>query len=301
MAENSNIEWCHHTFNPWMGCTKVSEACKFCYAEVQTGRFKQVGWGPAAARKLTSGAYWKQPYRWDARAYALGERQRVFCASLADVFDDHHSIAFFWRNDLWRLISETRHLDWLLLTKRPENIAQYLPDDWGSGYPNVWLGTTVENQQRADERIPELLKIPAKVHFLSCEPLLGQVNLSQSYRDFLKGWDTEPECCGNPQIQFDADEYGNPVPVGQECCGSPDPLQVQTHKLDWIICGGESAPDDKRRDMNPMWARSLRDQCQAAGVPFLFKQHSGRNQKHIKSLGRVLDGVVHDGYPEVAA
>ncbi len=178
MAENTKIEWADHTFNAWLGCQKVSPACDNCYAENWAERFGQVEWGPKAERKRTSRHNWAKPIKWNNWASKNGQRQRVFCASLADVFDNRAPEGT--RDDLWSLIRSTRSLDWLLLTKRPQNIVKMLPDDWGpDGYPNVWLGTTVENQEEAERRIPHLLAAPAPVHFLSCEPLLGHVDLSE--------------------------------------------------------------------------------------------------------------------------
>ncbi|GAA4218717.1 protein gp37 [Sagittula marina] len=178
MAENSGIEWTTHTFNPWIGCTRVSAACDNCYAEAWDNRFGGERWGPHAPRTRTSDANWKRVMTWHRKAPGGGRRHRVFCASLADVFDNHRSIQPEWRADLWRLIRRTPYLDWLLLTKRPQNIARYLPEDWGNGYPNVWLGATVESQKEAD-RLAHLTAVPAVVHFLSMEPLLGPVDLSQ--------------------------------------------------------------------------------------------------------------------------
>lgn len=173
--ENSKIEWTDHTFNCWIGCTKVSEACRLCYAKtLADDRFGWAPWGAGKPRVRTSAEYWKQPLRWNRRATAQGRRARVFCASLADVFDAE--VPQEWRDDLWALIRITTGLDWLLLTKRPENIT--LPANWGSGWANVWLGVTAENQRRADERLPVLLAIPSVVHFASCEPLLEHLDLS---------------------------------------------------------------------------------------------------------------------------
>lgn len=177
MAENSNIEWCHHTFNPWMGCTKVSAACDNCYAEnMMDTRFGQVQWGPHGARRLTSAANWKKPAQWNKRLEGTGRRERVFCASLADVFDNHKSIQDEWRVRLFALIEDTPNLDWLLLTKRPQNIGKW--EGYNGDWPdNIWLGTSVENQEQAEIRIPHLIKHHgASVRFLSCEPLLGKVN-----------------------------------------------------------------------------------------------------------------------------
>ena len=245
MAENSGIEWTDHTFNPWIGCTKVSAACDHCYAEAWDNRFKGERWGPHATRTRTK--TWGNPIKWQKKAKVEGRRYRVFCASLADVFDNHKSILPSWRRELWALIKQCPDLDFLMLTKRPQNITRYLPDDWGDGYKNVWLGATVESQKEAD-RLDALTAVPAKVRFLSMEPLLGGVDLSK-----------------------------------------------HIHKLHWIISGGESGIQYRHAD--PDWFRMLRDQCSTAGVPFLFKQWEGRNQKEIKAKSRELDGVIHDGYP----
>lgn len=178
MAENSKIEWTHHTFNPWIGCTKVSPACDHCYAEAWDKRYEGgKHWGPKAERRRTGEKNWNQPIKWNRVAEEQGIRLRVFCASLADVFDNQ--VPQEWREDLYNLIKATPHLDWLLLTKRPQNIKKMLPADWEYGYKNVWLGTTVENQVEADRRIPHLLSNKAKVKFLSCEPLLGPVDLGK--------------------------------------------------------------------------------------------------------------------------
>jgi protein gp37 len=175
MAENSGIEWTHHTFNPWIGCTKVSPACDHCYAEAWDNRFNGERWGPHAARTRTK--TWGNPVKWNRKAEAEGDRYRVFCASLADVFDNHKSIDPSWRRELWKLIEDTPNLDWLLLTKRPQNIVKFAPERWFlNGIPeNIWMGTTVENQEEADRRLPHLVQIPAKVRFLSCEPIVGPV------------------------------------------------------------------------------------------------------------------------------
>lgn len=245
MAENSNIEWTDHTFNPWIGCQKVSPGCDHCYAETWDARGLQgqaKRWGPHADRTRTSAANWRKPLAWDKAAAAAGKRARVFCASLADVFDNHSSIRLEWRDDLWKLIAATPNLDWLLLTKRPQNVARIVPG-WMAPHSwpeNVWLGTTAENQTEADRRIPHLLAVPARVRFLSCEPLLGPVSLSS---------------------------YGTGA------------------SINWVICGGESGTG--ARPMHPDWARSLRDQCQAAGVAFFFKQWG-----EFQHLGTEADGML---------
>ena len=181
MGEKSKIEWCDNTFNPWIGCQKVSPGCDHCYAEAQNAFRKWNGgtWGPHAPRKRTSDANWKKPLKWNAEAGAFkrehGHRPRVFCASLADVFDNQVPSA--WRKDLFALIAECHRLDWLLLTKRPQNALKMLPADWGDGYRNVWLGVTAEDQPHFDQRWEHLQKIPASIKFISYEPAIGPLRL----------------------------------------------------------------------------------------------------------------------------
>lgn len=176
----TDIEWTNETFNPWWGCTAVSPGCAHCYAEAFALRGVgieggPVRWGRGAVRRRTSEKYWKAPLAWNARAGRRGVRLKVFCASMADVFDVE--VEPSWRVDLWDLVRRCRNLDWQILTKRPENIRAMLPPDWGEGWPHVWLGTSVEDQIRANTRIPVLAAIPAAVRFLSAEPLLGPVTL----------------------------------------------------------------------------------------------------------------------------
>ncbi|WP_304350523.1 phage Gp37/Gp68 family protein [Comamonas testosteroni] len=261
MAENTKIEWTDHTFNPWEGCQKVGPGCDHCYAETRNARYaggQAINWGPGAPRRLTSASNWNKPLAWNANHEAFfaehGRRQRVFCASLADVFDN--AVNPSWRIDLFGLILKTPHLDWLLLTKRIGNVNPML-DEMAHGndpdlslldmmpLPNVWIGATIVNQEEADRDIPKLLAVPAKVRFLSMEPLLGPVDLTGEYLKAKLG------------------EY--------PFKGLPAEHRTQLlEMLDWVIVGGESGPG--ARPMHPAWARSLRDQCQAAGTAFLFKQ-----------------------------
>jgi protein gp37 len=179
LAVNSKIEWTDHTFNPWLGCTKVSPGCDNCYAESWSKRSGLVKWG-SHARKRTTDAYWRGPLVWNSRAGDFARlhnrRQRVFCASLADVFDNQIDPA--WRFDLFLLIKQCDQLDWLLLTKRPQNILKMLPPDWGRGYSNVWIGTTAEDQIRFDQRWPYLSAVPSLVRFISYEPAIGALRLN---------------------------------------------------------------------------------------------------------------------------
>lgn len=174
--ESSKIAWTENTFNPWIGCTKVSPGCAHCYAEGQNKQCKWNGgtWGPGSPRMVTSDAYWKKPLQWDKSASERGVRTKVFCASLADVFDAEAPVDA--RERLWSLIRQTPNLDWLILTKRPENFAKYLPADWGDGYVNVWLGVTCEDRKHGLPRVHLLRNTPAQVRFLSCEPLLEDVS-----------------------------------------------------------------------------------------------------------------------------
>lgn len=297
MGDNTKIEWAHHTFNPWYGCQKVGPGCDHCYAEGWAKRSGLVQWGPGTERRRSSSANWAQPVKWNATAARLGVRYRVFCASLADVFDN--AAPDEWRRDLAALILATPHLDWLLLTKRIGNADKMLAAMFPDGIPeNVWVGTTITSQTEADRDIPKLLAIPAMVRFLSMEPLLGPVDLrfhifSEPTRNFRAH-------AGKRQM-----ELRKPADGG----------------LHWVIVGGESGP--KARPMHPDWVRSLRDQCAGAEVPILFKQWgewlpAGQdgNPDHDpfeinasaspirvgkKAAGRHLDGKLHDGYPEVHA
>jgi len=336
MAENSAIEWTDHTFNPWTGCTRVAAGCEHCYAETRSKRFTHSGqWGPSGTRVKTSAENWRDPVRWNRKAELEGVRRRVFCASLADVFEDWpgpivgaKGEQYFTdgrgrftplnppdsmrpltmndlRLDLFRLIDATPWLDWLLLTKRPENIFRMWPENVAAWEqftgkrpieentsrlfrPNVWLLTSIAEQRDADRNVPELLKCRDLVPVLglSAEPLLGKVRL----------------------------DFHSPGWLGSHACG-----------IDWVIAGGESGHG--ARPMHPDWARGLRDQCQAAGVPFFFKQWGEHLPFHEfkaaglklstldalnhamtgapvrvgkKAAGRVLDGRTWDEYPAPA-
>ncbi|CAN5279514.1 phage Gp37/Gp68 family protein [soil metagenome] len=308
MAENSAIEWTDHTFNPWEGCQKLGPGCDHCFAEARNARFSggvAANWGPGAPRRRTSDANWRKPLHWQAEAARTGIRPRVFCASLADVFDN--AVHPDWRSDLFELIHRTPDLDWLLLTKRIGNVARMI---WADGEmtalpANVWLGATIINQEEADRDIPKLLAVPAKVRFLSMEPLLAPVDLGRIC--------IVPQVKGAARAGIHIDALrGRYVESGMAYIGDWDvnglyPDDASTLSLDWVIVGGESGPG--ARPMQPNWARSLRDQCAAAGVPFLFKQWgawaplpSARDADQLylttkKAAGRLLDGVQHDGMP----
>lgn len=273
MAEDSAIAWTDHTFNPWMGCTKVSPACDHCYAEALGKRTGRVQWGDDAERVPTSDAYWRNPVKWNAKAREAGRPALVFCASMADVFEDRLELDP-WRARLFELIEETPHLIWLLLTKRPENVNRMTkPGIWPYGLPmNAWIGTTVEDQQRANERIPALLEIDAPVRFLSMEPLLGAVDL------FDVG------------IGFDCLD---PTDTGWETNGPEGFRPGPT--VGWVIVGGESGPG--HRPLNLEHAYRLREQCAMRRVPFFFKQDSG---PYAGRAGRAADLVAIRQFPELA-
>lgn len=142
MGFNSSIEWTTHTFNPWWGCTKVSDGCKFCYAETLSKRYGHSVWGPGKARRLMSDNHWQEPVKWNKQAQEQGTRYRVFCASMADVFDEQAPEGQLDR--LWELIRVTPYLDWQLLTKRPQRICASLPDDWEKATPMSGLGRALK-------------------------------------------------------------------------------------------------------------------------------------------------------------
>lgn len=183
MGENSAIAWTTHTFNAWEGCEKVSQGCKNCYAESRNKRYHAgQHWGPMATteRLLRSPAYWNQPKKWNRAALESGTRPRVFSASLSDVFEDHPSVIEA-RSRLFARIEDCPCLDWLLLTKRPENIMQLVPEMWRSAFPaNAWIGTTAEDELALCARLPHLLACPARVRFLSVEPQLECIDVARA-------------------------------------------------------------------------------------------------------------------------
>lgn len=255
MAKNSKIEWTHGTFNPWIGCTKVSPGCQHCYAEAQDKRWGHKRWGPEAPRTRTSPKNWADPLKWNAEAKLKGKTFRVFCASLADVCEDRDDLLPH-RADLMRLIEATSSLTWLLLTKRPENFNRFFGQRWGpGGWPsNVWAMTTVTNQAEADTKIPELLKVPAAVRGLSMEPLLGPVVLRPEW------------------MELELQAFG-----GSGMKTFP--------RIDWVIVGGETGAMKDARPMHPAWADDLRRQCVTFDVAFHFKQWGNWAPR-----GRLQDG-----------
>jgi protein gp37 len=283
MGKNTSIEWTHHTFNPWWGCEKVSPACINCYAERWSKRLGSELWGANVERRFFGEKHWHDPIKWNLEAKKRKSRKRVFCASMADVFEDRRDLDK-WRQKLWGLIGQTPNLDWCILTKRTKNIGRMAP--WSSTWPdNVWIGTTIENQDVADKRILELVKIPAKIRFISCEPLLSLLDISS--------W----------------------------LCKNDTGDKKSKNCINWVIAGGESGA--KSRPTHPVWIKSLRDQCSRANTPFHFKQwgnwcpssgsDNGKNRvirvnsgtgeivemvrKSKKGAGRELEGRNWDGLP----
>jgi protein gp37 len=318
MSDTTTISWCDATFNPWWGCSKVSPACDHCYAERDAKRFApgRVLWGVGAERRTFGDAHWQAPLKWAKTMPAkLGRRPRVFCASMGDWLDLDAPLDDFVR--LLDTIRRTPELDWLLLTKRIGNWRKRLEGAWGwaaGGDPqspqipwmkawlagdaprNVWIGATVVDQAEADRDIPKLLALPARVRFLSIEPMLGPVRL-----DML--------CTPNDRVIVNA-------LTGQSGTGFETKLPLDQRGIDWVIAGGESGPH--ARPAHPDWFRSLRDQCAAASVPFHFKQWGefvsvsevegpgahytfpdGNTVRRTgkAAAGRLLDGVEHNGFP----
>lgn len=267
MAE-TKIEWCDYSFNAWWGCAKVSPACNHCYAETWAKRtgFPDL-WGVATARRTFGAKHWGAPLTWNKAAAAAGIRNKVFCNSMADVFDNHPGVIEA-RARLWDLIRLTPHLDWLILTKRIGNTERMLPADWGpDGYPNVWLGISVCNQVEADRDIPKLLFTPARVRFLSCEPLLGRIDLFRFQKGVCTGCAGSGNTDGFPLYGL-LEEDG--VERCQDCQGTG--LCEDNPGLSWVIAGGESGGGARSMDM--FWAENLRTECAAQEIPFFMKQLS---------------------------
>jgi protein gp37 len=240
------------TFNPWWGCEKVSPACKFCYAEYFSDvRYKNNHWGPGSTRREFGDKHWNEPLKWNRMAKEAGIQLKVFCGSMCDWAEDHPDVEQ-WRQRLFQLIEATPHLIWLLLTKRPENIMRFIPNGWKLvKQHNVWFGTTVENQQEANKRIPELWKVPAHIRFLSMEPLLGPVDISEGA---IK--------CYSVPTRYTNDATGIEwTDPGDKFIG-----------LDWVIVGGESGTQKGVRPTHPAWVLDLLRQCKESKTPFFFKQ-----------------------------
>lgn len=352
------IEWAHYTLNFWRGCAKVSEACRNCYALGIAQRLWKgtVQWGKGGKRELRYepaqrklAAIVRAAKREAALADPLQQRKpervRVFVNSVSDTFEDHWLLGST-RQSALLLMEQTPEVDFLLLTKRPENILKMVPPEWlgeGKWPAHIWIGTTVEDQKTADERIPHLVEVPARVRFLSCEPMLRPVDLKRWFNP--TGIHCLDVCADSQYVdptRVHTVKVGGLVEPLCPRCGlvagwtGYDPVPIH-----WVICGGESGRG--ARPMHPDWVQSLRFQCFEAGVPFFFKQWGnwapgecvGKRKKlrcatyvdhgewsystetakqaenchaddapdmyHLgkKQAGRKLDGVEHNGLPEV--
>ena len=305
MGDKSKIEWTEATWNPVVGCAKVSEGCRNCYAMRVAHRL--AGMGQERYKNLTvlrqSGVEWNGTVRTVPQALEIPLRWKrprmIFVNSMSDLF--HPDIPYEYIDQVFAVMALCRRHTLQVLTKQPEMMLKYmervkaLGDEWETSLsmptktkvtgiklplPNVWLGVSVEDQKTADERIPILLKVPAAVRWLSMEPLLGPVDITS---------------------------------IRRTTAGYMRPLDGRFNRIDWVVVGGESGP--KARPMHPDWVRSLRDQCAAAGVPFFFKQwgdvreygsalpgspwiEAGHNIQEKKG-GRILDGRTWDEMPEV--
>lgn len=261
----------------------MTPGCDNCYARVFAKRMRNMGWGKGTPRIIASEAVWNAPMKWDAAARRDGVRRRVFCASMADVFDSE--VAQEHRDRLWGIIAATQNLDWLILTKRPQNMRRMLPADWAGGgyrgvnpkYGSVWLGTSIEAQEFAKARLRALLEVPASVHFLSCEPLIGPLTLAVDYGQGVGDLAVDPD-------------------LGRS-------------NVDWVIVGGESGHG--ARPLDVAWVRALRDEVTRANAAFFFKQYGklSNNPDQADATakengggtkgGRMLDGRVWDEFPKV--
>jgi protein gp37 len=274
MAENSGIEWTDHSFAPWFGCTKISPACDGCYAEaMMDGRWGKAKWGAREPRVRAAESTWKQVRTWDRRAARDGTKPFVFCSHLSDVFDN--AVPAEWRRDLFDLMRETPNLIYLVLTKRPINIARMSAA--AGGLPaNVAIGTTAEDQKRANTHVMDLLEASVQLwragtkplfRFVSVEPMLGPVDLTNLADSEDAEYRTDA-LIGQVWIKAGTNEF-----PGTGCIRGDRDYVSLCHDINWVIVGGETDQGDhKARPMNPEWVRSLRDQCAESNIPFFFKQ-----------------------------
>jgi protein gp37 len=244
MAEITGIAWTDSTFNPWWGCLKVGPECSNCYAENLDTRTGGNYWGVGSKPRAMSNSNWNNPVKWQKKAAAANREHKVFCGSMCDWCDKNAPEGQ--RDRLWEVIRNTPNLSWQLLTKRAPNIKKYLPEDWKDGYDNVWLGVSCGDRKHGLRRVDVLRDIPAKVRFLSVEPLLedlGKINLEG---------------------------------------------------IHWVIVGGESGPGC--RPMKIEWVRSIKEQCEDAGVAFFYKQRGG----HPNASECLIEGIEIKEFPLVA-
>lgn len=261
MGESTLISWCHHTFNAWEGCEKISPACKHCYAEAMN-RWLRGGenWGPNTPRRFFGDAHWRKPHIWNAKAIAAGERRRVFVNSISDIGEDRRDLDEH-RERLWDVIRKCQQLDFLLLTKRPEVLRTLLP--WGEdGDPwlNVWGGTTVEDDDYAKRRLPELKRMRVAVRFVSYEPALGFVN-----------WDAHLRTAPNIHWVIFGDESGR---------------ERRPAQLEWARCTRDACEEYGVPFHFKQWCGD--------DVPGVLGDRV-KQKIHLP----ILDGVRHAAFPEV--
>lgn len=351
MSATTKIEWCDATVNHWAGCTAISPACDNCYAKRMAGRLWGTQWGPGEPRHQFAGAA-EALRALDRKAQRLGRPLLVFHNSLSDFFDNEVPVQ--WRIAALRVMLDTPNLIHLLLTKRIGNAAAMLEtafravhhqrEGWADNVPpNIWIGATIANQPEADRDVSKLIEVPAAKHFLSVEPMLGAIDVMkwlQPYTCADCGHHGSVNDCGPDSCDSCGEDAAFEGRDTCKACGADDQAarascpSCGSHRsyeedcgfiwsserrlIDWVICGGESGPG--ARPMHPDWARSLRDQCEAAGVPFLFKQWGEHAPNWLnndagnkiegsewidrmgkKAAGRLLDGRTHDGFPGVTA
>ena len=297
MGANSGIEWTDHTFNAWWGCVKVSPACDHCYAEVMAKRTGFQVWGKGADRRMMTDAYWNQPLSWNRWCEKRGERRRVFCGSMCDVMEDAPGIQEIREAKLYPLIEATPLLDWLLLTKRPQNFLRFLPAAWLE-HPrsNVWGMTTVESDDYR-WRATELLKTPFAVRGLSMEPLLGPVDIGALLPDdftggvdwVIAGGESGPQArpshpdwfrrlrdqCAAARVPFLFKQWGEWSPLGpfdaHECFVCEQGCKGDITREAMLACESEHSPANRT-----------------------VMRRIGK-----KRAGRLLDGREHLEFPEV--
>lgn len=297
MADKTKIQWCDATWNPVTGCSPVSEGCANCYAARMASRFRQVH-GGHFSQILMHPERLDQPLRWK-------KPRRIFVSSMGDLF--HEGVSDAWFSRIISVIAAAQQHTFMVLTKRPEQMLLSIRRFYEFGrktpiLPNLWLGVTAENQEQANKRIPILLQIPAAKRFVSIEPMLGPVNLNDLTANL------KPKCGRSLCDYFSALNGSEYDPQGNPKYCNPGTF----NSLDWVIVGGETGPG--ARPMHPDWARSVRDQCQAAGVPFFFKSWGShvpvtlkfadnsypamQRVKHGQSVShRTLDGRTWEEFP----
>ena len=314
MAQTTAIAWTDHTFNPWWGCQKVSPGCQHCYAEPLSVRRGRPCFGPRAIRQTMSMAHWKQPQVWNARAVATDTRRKVFCGSMCDWCEDRPEIVSE-RRRLWDVIRATPALDWQLLTKRPDRIRACLPDDWDaytSGYPNVWLGVSIENNDYVN-RADILRAIPAVVRFVSYEPALGPLDrLELNGLDWLiYGGESGPNY-RNHDIQWARDIRARceAADVAFFYKQSPAPRTEMGTTLDGKVVRNYPSPRATAMDPNRIrrdgWNTWLWEGTSAEGESWITTPHTGVHGVRLTILpdGRIrawvcnaIDGTIPYNLP----